>query len=226
MMFLLFGKKYLSGTKEFFEWLKSDNSKTDIFFSNYNPWKDKLKNIKSYDSKIDFEEVNPQQIVLDKIMCGDDGDNAPSFCEYYKNGKKIRMTPAKCKKVLQTLNVESVKDLCQCTAANALLKILNETFKHEFDDFEPNERLMRQRKLVELNSNLFPQHIKDDFYKHSKNYTDKGKITTAGITLEYILKDSKFLEEKQEHHSRENSIFDNIKDLDKYIKPVNSTSLF
>lgn len=220
------GKKLLSGTKEFFEWLKTDNSKTDIFFSNYNPWKDKLKNIKSYDSKIEFEEINPQQVVLDKIMCGDDGDNAPSFCEYYKNGKKIRMTPAKCKKVLQSLNVETVKDLCQCTAANALLKTLNETFKHEFDDFEPNERLMRQRKLVELNSNLFPQLIKDSFDKHSKNYADKGKITTAGITLEYILKDSKFLEEKQEHHSRENSIFDNIKDLDKYIKPVNSTSLF
>ena len=220
------GKKLLHGTSEFFEWLNSVNSKTDIFFSNYNPQKDKFKNIKTHDTKIEYDVIDPNQVLLNKIMCGDDGDNAPSFCEYYKNGKKIRMTPTKSKKILESFDVHNVKELCQAVNKNDFMNIVNKTFKYDFCDFEPNERLMRQRKLVELSSILFPEKIKKLFETHSIKNKDNGSVQSSNITLDWILKGSRFLQEKRNRISKENSIFDNIKDLDKYIKPVSPSSLF
>lgn len=220
------GKKMLHVTDTFFNWVNSNNIKTDIFFSNYNPQKDKIKNIKSYDSKIEFDVVRPQQVLLNKIMCGDDGDNVPSFCEYYKNGKKVRMTPTKSKKLLESFNISNVRDLCKSANDPEFMTTLNKIFKYEFCDFEPNERLMRQRKLVELTSVLFPEKIQIAFNKHYTTLKDAGCVQTNNITLEYILKGSKFLQEKKNSVSRENSIFDNIKDLDKYIKPISAASLF
>ena len=220
------GKKLLHGTSEFFEWLNSVNSKTDIFFSNYNPQKDKFKNIKTHDTKIEYDVIDPNQVLLNKIMCGDDGDNAPSFCEYYKNGKKIRMTPTKSKKILESLDVHNVKELCQAVNKNDFMNIVNKTFKYDFCDFEPNERLMRQRKLVELSSILFPEKIQKLFETHSIKNKDNGSVQSSNITLDWILKGSRFLQEKRNRISKENSIFDNIKDLDKYIKPVSPSSLF
>ena len=220
------GKKLLHGTSEFFEWLNSVNSKTDIFFSNYKPQKDKFKNIKTHDTKIEYDVIDPNQVLLNKIMCGDDGDNAPSFCEYYKNGKKIRMTPTKSKKILESFDVHNVKELCQAVNKNDFMNIVNKTFKYDFCDFEPNERLMRQRKLVELSSILFPEKIKKLFETHSIKNKDNGSVQSSNITLDWILKGSRFLQEKRNRISKENSIFDNIKDLDKYIKPVSPSSLF
>ena len=85
-------QKKLFVPEGFTEWLNDDNNspKVDIFFNNYNPQRDKFKNIKQKDVKIAYTIENPNKVVLDKILCGDDGDNAPSFYQYYKNGKKTR----------------------------------------------------------------------------------------------------------------------------------------
>ena len=106
------------------------------------------------------------------------------------------------------------------------MNIVNKTVKYDFCDFEPNERLMRQRKLVELSSILFPEKIKKLFETHSIKNKDNGSVQSSNITLDWILKGSRFLQEKRNRISKENSIFDNIKDLDKYIKPVSPSSLF
>ena len=72
-------QKKLFVPEGFAEWLNNDNNspKVDIFFNNYNPQRDKFKNIKQKDVKIAYTIENPNKVVLDKILCGDDGDNAP-----------------------------------------------------------------------------------------------------------------------------------------------------
>ena len=196
----------------------------DIFFTNYNSYKDTLSNIKTKDPKIDYEVINPHMILLDKIMCGDDGDNAPTIYEYYKNGKKVRMTPSRCKKILESLNIETITDLCDAASAGALLPALSSSFKKEIDDIDINERVMRQRKLVELNPNLFPNSIVTTFSYHVKDSTDIGYIDTTDINLETILKKSKYVDENYKNAGpKESGIFDNIKNLEKYIPELSAT---
>lgn len=218
------GKKKLYTTAECLEWINSVDQKLDIFFTNYNAYKDTLANIKTKDSKVEYEVINPHAVLLDKVMCGDDGDNAPTIYEYYKNGKKVRMTPSRCKKILESLNIETIKDLCEASAAGALLPALSASFKKEIDDIDIDERVMRQRMLVELNPDLFPHDIVTTFMYHVKDSGNTGYIDTTSINLESILKDSKFVDENYKNAGpKEAGIFDNIKNLEKYIPELSAT---
>lgn len=218
------GKKKLYTTQECLDWIVNPDQKMDIFFTNYNPYKDTLSTIKTKDAKIEYEAINPHMILLDKIMCGDDGDNAPTIYEYYKNGKKVRMTPSRCKKILESLNIETITDLCEAASAGALLPALSSSFKKEIDDIDIDERVMRQRKLVELNPNLFPHDIVTTFTYHVKDSASLGYIDTTDINLETILKKSKYVDENYKAAGpKESGIFDNIKNLEKYIPELSAT---
>lgn len=217
-------KKKLYLTKECNDWLYSDNEVTDIFFTNYNSSKNDIKNLLNKDTKIEFEILDPDYVVLNKVMCGDDGDNTPAIYEYYKNGKKMRMTELKSKKIFESLCIANVKQLCAKSATGELKKAIEDTFKKELNDIDMDERVMRQRKLVELNSSLFPQSIVKTFDYFVADNVDKGRIQANNIKLDNILEGTKFLS-KDFRKPKQNSIFDNLKDLDKFIKPV-SASLF
>ena len=220
-------QKKLFVPEGFVEWLNNDNNspKVDIFFNNYNPQRDKFKNIKQKDTKIAYTVENPNKVVLDKIFCGDDGDNAPSFYQYYKNGKKTRITPTKAKKIYEELNITNVKDLCQANEANALKPCIEKIMKKELDDIDVNERLIRQRRLVELSPILFPERILSSFDFHQADMINVGYVPADSITFTTILQGSKYLDQHYDK-PKENKIFDNLKDLEQYIKPIGGTSLF
>jgi len=219
-------QKKLFVTDKFDSWINNADStpKVDIFFNNYNSQKDKFRTIKSRDPKISYTIENPNFVVLDKIMCGDDGDNAPAFYTYYKNGKKTRITASKAKKIFEELNINSVKDLCLANEADALKPCIEKVMKKELDDINIDERLLRQRKLVELNPSLFPVEIKEAFKYHIDDNKDLGFMQTEAIKLDTILLNTKYLNADYKK-PKENGIFDNLKDLEKYIKPV-GTALF
>lgn len=213
-------------TEEFSNWLNGEDNtpKVDIFFNNYNSQKDKLKNIKSKDIKITYTIENPNRVALDKIFCGDDGDNAPAFYEYYKNGKKTRITPLKALRIYEELNISTVKDLCEADEANALQPAIEKIMKKELDDINVSERLIRQRRLVELSPELFPGDILSSFDYHQADVENVGYVPTEAVTFNTILAGTKYLDENY-NKPKESGIFDNLKDLEKYIKPV-SPALF
>ena len=97
--------------------------------------------------------------------------------------------------------------------------------KKELDDIDVNERLLRQRQLVELNPILFPEEIVSSFNYHIADTENIGYFPTDTIKLDTILSNTKYLN-KDYKKPKENGIFDNLKDLEKYIKPINSNSLF
>ena len=223
------GLKKLYITEDAKNWLyNNEEAKTDIFFSNYNSYKETLRNVKTRDTKIDYEVINPNIVALEKIMCGDDGDNAPTIYEYYKNGKKVRMTPSRSKKIYEELNISTVKDLCEAAEAGALLPALEKNFKKTIDDIDMEERVLRQRKLVELNPEMFPSDIISTFEYHKKDINKFAVQNMTSIKLDDILKDTKYIDEKYNKNkkAKENSIFDNLKDLEKYINVAPSASLF
>lgn len=216
------GKKKLYCTQSLIDWM-NEETKTDIFFTNYNPNKEELKNIKSKDVKIEYEVINPNKVVLEKIFCGDDGDNAPAFYQYYKDGKKTRITPKKAEKICEDLNIFTVKDLCDCNEANMLKPKIESVLKKDLD-IDSNERLLRQRRLVELNPELFPSEINSAFQYHLKDSVDKGYIArTYELKMDYILKDTKFLSPDY-NKPKENEIFTSLKDLDNIL--ATSKNLF
>lgn len=213
-------------TDDFLIWLNGEDNtpKVDIFFNNYNSQKDKLKNIKTKDIKITYTAENPNRVALDKIFCGDDGDNAPAFYEYYKNGKKTRITPLRALRIYEELNISTVKDLCEADEAKALQPAIEKVMKKELDDINVSERLVRQRRLVELSPELFPEDILSSFDYHQRDVQNIGYVPTEAITFNTLLVGTDYLNEDY-NKPRESKIFDNLKDLEKYIKPV-SPALF
>ena len=143
----------------------------------------------------------------------------------YKNGKKTRVTPAKAKKIYEDLNISTVKELCQANEANALKPCIEKIMKKELDDIDINERLIRQRRLVELSPILFPEGILSSFDFHQADMVNSGYVPSGDITFNIILQGSKYLEQNYDK-PKENKIFDNLKDLEQYIKPIGGSPLF
>lgn len=214
------GKRKLYGTQAFIDWLNYEDP-ADIFFSNYDESKKKLKDSLSSASNLLLEPIDPFNVLLEKIMCGDSGDNVPAFYDYYKSGKKMRVTPLKCNHIKERLGIESVNDL-----KNA---VINETLKSELEremkigggiDLDFDERLKRQRLLVELNPDLFPKSIVNRFNSHRDLVFESGYVNSREMNANSLLEGTKFLD-KNYHKPKENSIFDDIKLLGRFSKTPN-----
>lgn len=207
------------GTRKMFvdekthKWLNSTDD-VDFFMNGFNKAKSKLCDIVRTNNKISVEVIDPQRVLLDKVMCGDDGDNVPAFYEYYKGGRKTRVTPTKAATLFETLNIHSIDDLVSVDADFTLKEALESVMKTTIDiDF--GSRLLRQRRMVELKSDLFPKRIVDNFYKHAESVANVGFGNFAEIKMDTILKGTSY--EYKGSKNRYNSIFADI-DLTKYNK--------
>ena len=203
------GKRFLYITQEMQNWLDKEDQ-VDIFFSNVDESKQYIKDIISQNVKIGIEIENPNEILLHKIFCGDDGDCVPSFYSWIHNGKSVRITPAKERKIRETLGIKTIADLIQ--AKDNLKPLIESVAKKEVNDININERLQRQRILVELNSSLFPKDIQS--YKDTIDYMvqSTGETIFSNMKAANILKGSEY-ENSNKPKALTASVF---KDMEKY----------
>lgn len=203
------GKRFLYITQEMQNWLDKEDE-VDIFFSNIDESKQYIKDIVSQNVKIGIEVENPNEILLHKIFCGDDGDCVPSFYSWIHNGKSVRITPAKERKIRETLGIKTIADLIQ--AKDNLKPLIESVAKKDVNDININERLHRQRTLVELNSSLFPKDIQS--YKDTVDYMIQttGESVFANMKAVNILKGSEY-ENSNKPKALTASVF---KDMEKY----------
>ena len=203
------GKRFLYITQEMQNWLDKEDQ-VDIFFSNVDESKQYIKDIIAQNVKIGIEIENPNEILLHKIFCGDDGDCVPSFYSWIHNGKSVRITPAKERKIRETLGIKTIADLIQ--AKHNLKPLIESAAKKEVNDININERLQRQRILVELNSSLFPKDIQS--YKDTIDYMvqSTGETIFANMKAANILKGSEY-ENSNKPKALTASVF---KDMEKY----------
>lgn len=203
------GKRFLYITQEMQNWLDKEDQ-VDIFFSNVDDSKQYIKDIVSQNVKIGIEVENPNEILLHKIFCGDDGDCVPSFYSWIHNGKSVRITPAKERKIRETLGIKTIADLIQ--AKDNLKPLIESVAKKDVNDININERLHRQRTLVELNSSLFPKDIQS--YKDTVDYMiqSTGESVFANMKAVNILKGSEY-ENSNKPKALTASVF---KDMEKY----------
>lgn len=215
------GRKHLYIDETVSNWL-NEQEHTDIFFRNCNMTKMTINGISNKDPKIDIELVNPERVILEKIMAGDRSDNIPAFWHYYKNGKKQNVTVLKASHIFESLGIKTVDDLVKANNDRLLKDALEKEMKQDIDlDF--SERMDRQRKLVELKSELFPKKIVKAFAEIVEGSLNSYSLNASGIKSDQILIGTKY-ETKQEPDGRLNSVFDEIESLGKY--STNSKKLF
>lgn len=214
------GKKKFYLTRDCMTWYDTPEV-ANIFFSNYDNGKEILKNSVKKDSKIELEPIDPVQVVFEKIVCGDDGDNVPGFYDFFNNGKKVRFTELRMTKLLESASISNYDEFKVACVNGSIKGHISKLFKHEINDMEPNERLMRQRKLVELNPTLFPEKTIRKFNDSVKNIDSCGRVENIGnIKMEDLLRGTDYVSDDYVPKPRENAIFSDLSDLNKLVKPL------
>ena len=212
------GKKKMYMPQRMIDWLNEPDV-VDIFFNNHSVDKKRINDLPSVDSKIVFEPIDPDMVLLEKIMCGDDGDNIPAFYDYFRNGTKVRITPLKCKHILESLNVSNIDQLINTVGDDSLKNAIEKEMKKEID-IDVAKRLDRQQRLVRLDPMIFPSAAVEKFEKHAYGVSNKG-IIPNNIKMDALLEGTKYINmDEYKSKTRESSIFDDIKTLTKFSKPL------
>lgn len=201
-------------TKDMQEWL---NRRAGLF-EKESPVKDILINWLSHDPKIVMEVQNPDNVLLTKIMCGDDGDNVPSFYDFMnKSGRKVRVTEKKMEKIFESCGMPSnVRELKERVDDGSLKRSLCSVFKVDTDleSLDYNIRLNRQKVYVELDPSLFPSEIVESFNKKYDDIVSNKTSYIVNTDTIVMSKGTRFEKANvsTERGARLNNIFKNLVD--------------
>jgi 5'-3' exonuclease len=212
--------KRLFCSSSFESWMTAPSDPMDIFsIGSTNANKDAMVNFQRVNSSMKMTVVDPNYILINKVFCGDDGDNVPAFWEYYKNGKLVRVTESILKKVQGISGILLADDLDNVLKTSTIKTSIETVMKTEVNDIDCEERLDRQRKLVELNLKLFPTSIVGDFDKQFESIkpTDGVIAGVSSIKYSYFLNGSKFYLDRTSNVGI-NSVFKDFGNMDNYIK--------
>lgn len=208
------GKCRLFTDADIMQWYNTCNEQITIFNMTGDEDKAYIRNILESNPKIILEETDPANILLSKIFCGDDGDNVPAFYNWFsKTGHKTRITNTKFVKIIESLDAHNIADI----EANksSLKEVIETVIKKEITDIDVIDRLDRQKKLVELKSEIFPESIR----KYSGNIkhdilAQNLSINFIGLKMEDLVKDSEYAVIAQKNRHRDADIFTG---LNKYL---------
>ena len=201
------GKKLFYVTQEMSDWMNEPNTQ-DIFFSTIDFSKQYLSELMTNNPYIETTIENPGDVVMGKIFCGDDSDNVPAFYEWYNNGRKIRITPTKYVKIRENLEIKSMSDLLK--KQNFLTEQVSKIAKRVVGDLDGRERLHRQRKLVELNSELFPEEIKEYENNIDDMVKNPPRENVGDLTVKSVLENTNFAKVFTQSQGRNADIFGNL----------------
>jgi 5'-3' exonuclease len=201
----------------FIEWLDTEEN-IDIFNMSGDVDKEDFNRLRK-DVKIKFGYVDAEYVSLYKILCGDDGDNVPAFYSWLKTTKKgkeaeERITDGKFEKILTRLELKTVEMLNNKSKLDQLEGILTEMSGH-VPRFDITDRYWRQRKLVHLDTKIFPENIIKKFNQEKDAYIMKPRTYSGSISMQEMLVGTKYVTEKKE--GKEASIF---ADTDSIIKAL------
>lgn len=146
------------------------------------------------EDKVVFTEENPDDVLIHKLLCGDDGDNIPALYVYTDDKLRTkRITPSIEKKIRKSLFVNTAQDLNE--SLDALDDAVKRALKVDELDYEVSGiRYEKQRKLVELNKDLFPVDMVNEFSLKYYDLLGVEKLTTATLNIEHILSGTGYMD--------------------------------
>jgi len=158
-----------------------------------------IDSIKASAGKVSY--INPNEVVIEKVMCGDSGDNIKAVVRYEKGGRTYRFSEGDLKKYQEyDLPMTTVDDLKECREGIADWIINNKKFTpYHFKKKDILEMIDYNIKLVWLNEETIPQPV-----IQSMNEVEYKKVDVGVLRSNY-----KLLAKTQEDTDIE-SIFEDI----------------
>lgn len=143
--------------------------------------------------------INPDEIVENKIICGDTSDNIKSIIRIKKNNKTYNVSENEWKKQKEKLNISSLKDFFD--RKDVICEVLSKLKKYDGCNKEQvKEMFDYNKKLVWLNEKIIPKKIIDIMASSEYKKFD----------LSYIRNNYKVLSNTKEEEKKIEDIFDNI----------------
>ena len=107
-----------------------------------------------------FSYINPEDIVMDKIVCGDAGDNIKSLIRVRKGNRTYKVGEKEWLKCKQKLNINSLTEFFD-SSNNLITELLsNPKYRgHQVDEEVVREMFDYNKKLVWLNEKVIPDTI-------------------------------------------------------------------
>jgi len=185
--------------------------------------------------RVKVEEVDGEHIILKKIFCGDDGDNVPAIYSWIardnvgnviinkKTGEPRvdRITNSKFQKIIKETKIHFLnKDFLLDKSDD--IKVVVEKISKENPPFKMKDRLLRQMKLVLLDSSLYPKEILEKFNELKKEHLEKPRVNIGDVSMQSLLVGTRYIDEDYGGTTvgtNESSIF---KEIDR----INSKKLF
>lgn len=126
-----------------------------------------LESLKKSSRKVDF--INPNDIVMQKVICGDSGDNIKSIFRYEKNGRSYRITEKEWDNIRDEFNLNNIDDFIH-HKSNIVNSIVN---NKKFKQYKPNTTDIGcmfdyNIQLVWLHENVIPETI--TMYMNQQEY--------------------------------------------------------
>ena len=179
-------------TESFYNWMFGADINTDIY-CDYTNTKRKISEARAMNPKMTFVQINPTDVLINKILLGDDGDNVPTFYHYYgKTGRIVRLTENKLNKVKEICgDFHTLNELTEVVKSGKFVEALGKVFKQDVSTLDGNIRLSQQRLYVDLNPSLFPKKIIEGFEESYNKGLNEAYVNLPRRT-EDVVKGTKF----------------------------------
>ena len=111
-------------------------------------------------SKGSVNYVQPSNIILSKIICGDSGDNIKSVFRYTKNGRTYRVSEKEWEKISNEYNILNINTLLNNIESTAQAIANHNKYKPYKPSVNEIEEMIRYNiKLVWLHENVIPETL-------------------------------------------------------------------
>jgi 5'-3' exonuclease len=136
----------------------NDSEEVDLLEYFMRPVKPTSTIYESVKTKAKPSYTDPATIVMDKIICGDAGDNIKSVAIVNKNGRNFKITSKLWDEIRNALNINTLEEFF-----NSKQNIINSIIsKSKFIDYNPvdiDDMISYNTKLVWLNEDVIPETI-------------------------------------------------------------------
>lgn len=159
-----------------------------------------LENVKSKIYK-NIHYIDPQTIILDKIICGDSGDNIQPVLSVIKNGRKFSITSKMFNEIKENLNIRNVDDV-KNNIQNLSKSIIGIKKLSNSQTTEQNliDMINYNTIMVWLDESTIPQSIQQNMIQQEYN----------NFNVEIIRSNYKLLSQNKDSINYMEQIFDNI----------------
>lgn len=141
-----------------------------------------LENTRNRISKETF--INPEEIVINKIFCGDTGDNIKAVVRYKKNNRTYNFSQKDYEKLIKDIDIQTVKDITDKKHEIIDYIISMKKFKaYNFDKADISAMIDYNINLVYLNKDIIPEDIKESMSKSEYKLFDINLIRYNYKTL-------------------------------------------